>query len=52
MTDTASIRASCPVRPTTQELAEAIKALVLPDAGHWLHADDPEGLASWLAERL
>ncbi len=29
-----------------------IEHTTLARAGHWLHADDPDGVASWLTERL
>ena len=31
---------------------QAIHHACLPDAGHWLHVDDPEGLAALLSARL
>lgn len=41
-------------RARLNELAErgVIDLMELPDAGHWLHADDPDGLLALLEQRL
>ena len=43
------------IRARLDELTRVRKALhtcVLPDAGHWVHADDPEGVVAIVREAL
>jgi esterase len=45
---------SAETRARLTELAsrDVIELMTLPDAGHWLHADDPDGLLDLLQKRL
>jgi pimeloyl-ACP methyl ester carboxylesterase len=45
---------SSETRSRLSELAsrEVIELLELPEAGHWLHADDPDGLLDLMQQRL